>query len=199
MARPLIGDADERILEATIQVAGRSKAGFFSTQEIAEVAGLSEFTVYNRFKNKQTLIERANERATNIFLEAYRSLQNKNPTSEAFFNAYLTALLAHPDCVYFAMNYCLVFPRANQGEEYRDFEKILQDFLAENRSFFRPDLNDAQWFTLFCYAVRQLLGSAFLILNGVWADNKANRHMMYLFTYKGLASLPRKIGAPELH
>jgi AcrR family transcriptional regulator len=199
MARPFLSNADERILAATIQVAGSSKAGFFSTEEIAKLAGLSEFTIYNRFKNKKQLIAKANDYSLHIFLTLYEGLAKKSKDTEEFFDQFIETLVAHPYWVYFGLNYSLVYPRLRQAGEYKIFKEELHDFLITHRDLFRPDVNDEQWFRLFTYGVRSLLGSAVLILDAAEKDTSDNRKVMYLLTYKGLLGLPRKEGAPELH
>jgi AcrR family transcriptional regulator len=199
MARAFLNDADTRILDATIKVAGNSRAGHFSTEEIAKVAHLSEFTVYNRFKNKKELIIKANDYSLHLFLSLYEKMAKRSKTSGEFFDRFLTELLAHPYLVYFGMNYSLVFPRLQQAGEYQVFQDELHDFLTKHRDLFRPDINDEQWFRLFSYGVRSLLGSALVILDQAIEDNPETRKMMYLLTYKGIVGLPRKKSAPELH
>lgn len=198
MARAYLNDADSRILEATIRVAGTSRAGHFSTEAIAKLAHLSEFTVYNRFKNKKELIAKANDYSLHLFLITYERLAKSSKTSEEFFNRFLSELVAYPYLVYFGMNYSLVFPRLRQAGEYEAFREKLHDFLLHHRDLFRPDINDEQWFRLFNYGVRSLLGSALVILDQAVEDTPETRKMMYLLTYKGLVGLPRKSGAPAL-
>jgi AcrR family transcriptional regulator len=198
MARPFLSDADSRILRATIEVAGNSKAGFFSTEEIAKLAHLSEFTIYNRFKNKKQLIAKANDYSLHVFLLNYETIAKKSVDSEDFFNRYLDLLIQNPHYVYFGLNYSLVYPRLRQAGEYKVFKEKLHDFLLNHRDLFRPDVNDDEWFRLFTYGVRSLLGSAALFLDGAESDTPENRKVMYLLTYKGLLGLPRKAGAPKL-
>jgi AcrR family transcriptional regulator len=71
MPRKEIEGAEEKIILATIEVAGVGVRDAYSTKEIGEKAGLSEFTVFSRFKNKENLMDACNAYVFNAFYQMY--------------------------------------------------------------------------------------------------------------------------------
>ena len=106
MGRKAIADADEKILLATIAVGGSSKANvLLSTKAIAKRAGVSEFTVFSRYKSKEWLIYYALAYATRKRTETLQGFLNQGLSFAEATKELERYLIDHPDLTLFLINY----------------------------------------------------------------------------------------------
>jgi AcrR family transcriptional regulator len=186
MGRKEIEGLDEKLIQATFEVAGNSPRGSFSTKEIGIRCGVSEFTVFDHFKSKENLIDVCNQRIYDDFhkgdLEAHR-LYNKDP--EAFFNYLLDRFLEKPAMVRFAGNYSLVFPREGSLDKYDLFYKMAVERFKETS----PNVNiedSTNSVAYIVFLIQEILQDALFIISGEVKDTKENRKVMYSLVFQGL-------------
>lgn len=106
MGRNAILNADQKIIDAAIEVGGNSNANvLFSTTEIAEKAGVSEFVVFSRFGTKENLTEKALAYATSLRTAEFRRLVEQHLSFEEVTEGLERYLIAHPAMTMFLINY----------------------------------------------------------------------------------------------
>jgi len=186
MGRREIEGAEEKILLATIAVAGNETRGTFSTKEIALRAGLSEFTVFSHFKNKEALIAAADDRLFAWFLKTEDDLYAKYPNDfESFFNGILSAFLSDPSALRFIGNYAPIFPREGELETYEAMEKRLSGRVSPFLNYLGNEtLPEAGKTALTLFALRECVVDALNLLVNV-PDTPEIRHAMAVLFTKG--------------
>jgi AcrR family transcriptional regulator len=192
MARPPLEGIDEKILATTIAYAATRTQGSFSTKEIADQCGISEFTIYQHFKTKKNLIQVACSRLEKAFLaEDEKAFKEHADDYQAFFDEILDFLLAHPLEIKFAANYSLVFPREGQNEDYPDFMGRLSAGFVNLKPILGVQVNQQEYLTLVCFSVREMIQDALYILGGVLSDTPENRKTMARLTGYGIGSFKK--------
>jgi AcrR family transcriptional regulator len=186
MGRKEIEGLDEKLIQATFEVAGNSPRGTFSTKEIGIRCGVSEFTVFDHFKSKENLIDVCNQRIYDDFheadLEAHR-LYSKEP--KKFFNYLLDRFLEKPAMVRFAGNYCLVFPREGSLDKYDDFYQMTIKRFAETDPIVKIADNTNE-VAFIVFLLQELLQDALFIISGEVKDTPENRSVMYKLVFEGV-------------
>jgi AcrR family transcriptional regulator len=185
MSRREIEGLEDKIIQATIEIAGRNPRGSFSTKEIADRIFISEFTVFSRFKSKERLIDACNDYVFEQFTAAFAMGAGKHPKdAEGFFNEMLDWLLGHASYALFAGNYCLAFPRAGSLEKYEAFFKNLeQSFAAVKEVLSFPDRDS--YISAVTFGLQEVLQDALFILSKEIPDTPANRKTMFALFDKG--------------
>ena len=186
MSRKPIENADDLIIPAAIKIGGNCSRGSFSTQDIATLAGVSEFVIFSRFNNKDNLIDTCNKKIYDRLVEIHTEVKNKYPTdSEKYFYGMLDAFLAEPEMTKFAGNYSLVFPRQNKADNY----KVLFDWFNLNWKLFSniaPHGTTTEKYQVVLFEIRELVHDALFILTGEIQDTPNNRKTMYLLSENGV-------------
>lgn len=189
MARPPLEGIDEKIIETTIAYAATRSQGSVSTKEIADLCGISEFTIFQHFKTKKNLIRSACSHLEKAFLEEDEKAFRAHPHDyQAFFDEILDFLLAHPDGVKFAANYSLVFPREGMSEDYGDFMRRLNKGFSTMEPALGAEVNPQEYLTLVCFSIRETIQDALYLLSGALKDTPENRRIMARLTGAGLGS-----------
>lgn len=94
MGRREIAGAENKIILATIAVAGNETRGTFSTKEIALRAGVSEFTIFSHFHDKETLLDAADRYLYDRFYQNEIALAERYPKDfERFLTGFSTSFL----------------------------------------------------------------------------------------------------------
>jgi AcrR family transcriptional regulator len=186
MPRHEIADAQEKVLLATLEVAGGGIRGSFSTREIAERAGVSEFTVFSRYKTKEALIDACNDYLFEQFFKLnLKVVQEHTNDLEGIFNGIVDGLLSYPLYTRFAGNYTLAYPRAGSLDKYEVFVKKF----TENWALLNPYIpfkDDKNTYDVFIYGVQEMIQDALFMISGEVSNTPANRKTMYLLFSKGL-------------
>lgn len=170
MGRKPLAGADEKILEAAIEVGGTSNANvLFSTEIIAEKAGVSEFAVFSRFQNKENLIIRALSLATARRTAVLKALVDAKLPFKDVVKGVESYLIQHPYETLFLVNYGESCARIGSSDQlhalfnkqcqidrhlldpYFHFDDEMTALIAYS-TFIRNVLNDAQ-FVLSGFAV----------------------------------------------
>lgn len=191
MSRRPLPHIDEKILAATIEVAGPSlEANRFSTSEIAKKALCSEYVIYSHFKSKEKLIA-----ATSAFLLHHISLSisEEIARSKGLVDLFLKMLVEaerHPAVTGFILNYSHIFPRAKAPadyEGYRDNMKLLANDFAKAYPLKKELDSDLSRFLTLTHLFRELVCSAkSLILKEVPSSDEV-RLLMAKNAIAGLA------------
>jgi hypothetical protein len=112
MGRKAILDADQKIVDAAIEVGGTSNAKvLFSTVDIGAKAGVSEFVVFSRFKNKEGLLYAALSEATHRRSAELARLVALHLSFEAVTEGLERYLINHPAETMFLINYGESIPK----------------------------------------------------------------------------------------
>lgn len=188
MARKEIPGIEDKLIEATLEVAGNDVRGTFSTKEIGTRCGVSEFTVFDHFTSKEHLIDVCNQVVFDRFfaLESEARLANLN-NPEGFFNQVLDRLLAVPSLVRFAGNYSLVFPREGSLEKYEAFSQMCTERWKDSTPLLPGMDKGADYFSLLAFAAQELIQDALYILSGEIKDTPEVRKAMYGLVFGGLS------------
>ena len=186
MPRHEIANAQEKVLLATLEVAGGGTRGSFSTREIAERAGVSEFTVFSRYKTKEALIDACNEYLFQQFFKLNLKIVQEHPNDlEAVFNGIVDGLLSYPLYTRFAGNYALVYPRAGSLDKYADFVKKFTESWATLNPYL-PFTDQKNTYDVFIYGTQEMIQDALFLISGEVQNTPENRKTMYLLFSKGL-------------
>lgn len=107
MGRKPIPGIEEKIVLAAIAIGGSHDSNVaFSTKEIAARVGVSEFTVFDRFVNRQGLIRACLKQITNDFLlEVWPVTKRPETTFETLIKKADSYFFAHPEETIFTCNY----------------------------------------------------------------------------------------------
>jgi AcrR family transcriptional regulator len=186
MPRKPIEGADERIIQATFVVGGNSPRGSLSTREVAAEAGLSEFTIFSRFKSKEALIEACNQVTYDRFLTANLEAAKKFPNDfEQAFYFVLDLLLANPNMTKFSGNYSLVFPRQDDIDAYAVFLQHFREKWAPMLPFIgAPDKEIG--YRVLIFSIREMLQDALYLVSNEVKDTPNNRKTMFTLFSGGL-------------
>lgn len=184
MGRHEIAGAEEKILLATIEVAGNETRGTFSTKEVALRAGVSEFTVFSHFHDKETLLLAVEDKLYNEFYEEeLRQAERFQSDSEGLFNALIDYFLSRPSILRFVGNYSPIFPREEELGSYEAFMARLEQKkpTVHFSSSFAPTPYDG---SLILYALREIVSDGLYLLSGI-SDTRMTRHAMYVLFAQG--------------
>lgn len=187
MGRREIAGAEEKIIAATIEVAGNETRGTYSTKEIALRAGLSEFTVFSHFKNKEALISAADEHLFSRYLAKEEELYARYPTDfERFFDGMLSSLLSDPSALRFIASYAPIFPREG---EIMTYETMIDKRLRGKANPFLSYLgkgkrSESKDIALLLYCLRESVVDALELLLNV-PDTASIRQAMFVLFSQG--------------
>ena len=190
---------EKRILQATILVASGYDPYRFSTAEIAEKIGTSEFEIYRIYGNKEGLIKACRVAIEEDFFTRTVQAMKEHRNFEETFNLLLDYYIAHPDAIRFALTYDYVFPHRVLPADFPEYkaeviEKLVKP-LDEIRSSKERDLETR--YQLTDHWVRELVVFAELILDGVVQDTPKNRRLMVQTINHGIFSFPKAPGTPD--
>jgi AcrR family transcriptional regulator len=184
MSKPGFEDIDERILEATLEVAGTTPANRFSTKDIASKLGISEFVIFDHFQTKDNLLNKADEKIAGDYYNAVLGLGPTCHDFYEFFDKIMDFELSVPFHNSFAINYCRVFPRYEKASDFAIFEDGVNAAVGEVFKFF-PIKDMSKAFPLWCYFTRELICDVQLIIDKHVIDTPEIRHFMAQCIYEG--------------
>jgi AcrR family transcriptional regulator len=181
MGRYEIAGAEEKILLATIEVAGNETRGTFSTKEVALRAGVSEFTVFSHFHDKETLLGAVEAKLYDEFYHEKIRLAALYPSDpEGLFNALIDYYLSRPSALRFIGNYSPIFPREEELASYEAFmarlKKMKPTLPAEEHLKEGPFVD-----SLTLYALRETVSDGLYLLSGVKNTPEIREAMYRLF------------------
>jgi AcrR family transcriptional regulator len=192
MSRRPIENIDEKIILATIDVAGGTmEPNRFSTKEVAAKAGCSEFVIYSHFKTKDNLIARTNAYTLKVFCERAELAIAKSPTLVETFLTLLEEAIAYPTVTDFCVNYAHIFPRAKAPSDYEGYKahmNILCSIFAKAYPFGEADNTDLTRYLLMAHFLRELVVSAKTIIHHEIKDTPAIRLSMARNAVYGLTN-----------
>jgi AcrR family transcriptional regulator len=193
MSTPLPKNVDTAILEAGIQVAGTHPANIFNTKEVASIAGISEFSVYERFKSKENLLNKIDEYIAADFYQQLTSIAPKAKNFEEFFSQWLDYQIAHPYRNAFSISYCRVFPRHELASDYRFWCQAAQGAIDYVLPFY-PLKAEAKphEVKLWCFWCQELFVDAQLLAEKRISDTSANRQIMAQSVEEGFVPFLKK-------
>jgi AcrR family transcriptional regulator len=194
MGRKSLSQVKERILKTAIEMGGANKANVdFSTKEIANQCGISEFTLFERFGTKEGLISEALVSICDQGLAEFKKwvFEEKIPF-EAFERRCLDYFLSHPTEVMFLINYSEATARIvrNPQEFERYHAYIVQNFDAFVIPYF-GDHGEVENFLIWNALMRRLLMDAQFVLSGLYPDEQSYRDLSSQLTMKGLRSFQK--------
>jgi AcrR family transcriptional regulator len=195
MSRRPIEGIDEKIILATIEVAGSTmEANRFSTKEIAAVAGCSEFVIYSHFLSKENLIAKTNSYALRKFTEfAQQAISSSKNIIETFL-ALLDKAVQMPKATDFIVNYSHIFPRAKLPADYDGYKanmNVLCAIFAKAYPF-GDDNTELTRFLLMTHFMREMAVDAKLIIHHEIKDTPEIRLMMAKNAVFGLSNYGHK-------
>lgn len=163
-------DVEGKILQAVIKVGARDGVSNVTARKVAEVCGISDFTVFNYYKNiKNLLLSAAIYYDTGMMqriADCVFSGKNLRFTWDTMFDF----LLANPDGALYYLGYVRQFgydltPNNPRSDEFLQIAKVL--FEHEGRSF-----NDKQLLLMWDYVTTMALYYAEKTIQG-YMDNTA--------------------------
>lgn len=188
MAFRKLDNIDEKIIQATIRIAGKHEANHFSTKQVADELGISEYVIYAHFKTKDNLLNACDARIASEFYAEVRHLVPLYTNFYDFFSALLDFELKGGERNAFAINYCRVFPRYEKASDFASFRSALQELLQELLPYF-PLGKSTDPFATWCFFVREFVCDAQLLIDRHIKDTPENRHFMAQCLYEGFAPL----------
>lgn len=191
MSRKPIANLDEKILKAAVEVGGSNRANVdFSTKEIARRVGVSEFTIFQRFKNKDEMISRALLRVSNE-VDSYMAhlINDEHLPYATFVCAMADYFIAHPTYTFYLANYSQATSRISSDAS--SFARYYAATLKESSLFYRYfDLKDeTQAFLIVNALIRRILMDALFVLAGLIPDSPTYRERATIATIHGLKGL----------
>lgn len=175
------------VLSAIHEGAGNPSNKGFSTKKIAENCGVSEFTLFTKFKTKENLVSAALDSIESGFAaEAKKAAGSSRDVSD-----YVTRLIyfgfSHPEEMIFLANYG--FWDGEAGADTRSLLKEKDRSIRYARSVFafNPGLSDTAILLCWAYLIRHLDYFVEGVYNGLFADSPAHRLECGRLLAKGLA------------
>jgi AcrR family transcriptional regulator len=194
MSKRVIEDADKRILRATIKLGGSSNPNKdFSTRNIAKESGVSEFLIFSRYKNKTNLMQEADSYCYTLLRSGAKTIANNVIKVPDFINAFLDWLLAHPELVYFTLNYGHGIPHVEEIP-LKDEKAYLQKRMEDADYFFNhfKSKGPYTYLVMWDYLLKTLLYCAGSLLAHEYIDSPEYREHLCALVDKGLGSLHEK-------
>lgn len=189
MSRKPIENLEDKIIHATISFGGTNDANRdFSTKDIAKACGVSEFTIYSHFKNKDQLMIAADHAVYHKIVGEAKLLANHPIFFHDFVNLFMDWLISHPELTFFALNYGHGVPHV---VPIKDNHKVHQQEIALDARVFLNhfDIHDDDVFVLvWAYMLRHLLYFASHLLNFPALDTPKERQRMEEIINHGLES-----------
>lgn len=193
MSRKAIPDLEERLLAETISRGGLSAANVdFSTKDIAEACGVSEATLFQHFKNKETLISRAIYSICEDHYDLFSLWVKEGDTLEVFSSRVLDHFLSHPESTLFLINYSAASSRLVRDPE--TFQRYY-DFIADHHDLLEPYFGvrtPEEDFLLWSSFFRRLLMDAQFVLSGLYSDVASYREMSQKVTVYGVKAFRKE-------
>ncbi|MCI2111720.1 MAG: TetR/AcrR family transcriptional regulator [Bacilli bacterium] len=159
MSRRPIPNIDEKIIQATIEIAGGTmRVNRFSMREVAERAGCSEFVIFSHFKTKARLIAATNAYSLQDITKRFERAIAKYHDIEDVFVEILDEAVAYPSATEFAVNYAHIFPRTEAVAEYKDFRVRMKGLVKVIVSAFplkKEYDNDLDSYLMACHLLRE--------------------------------------------
>jgi len=195
MSRRPIEGIDEKILLATIKVAGSTmEANRFSTKEIAAEAGCSEFVIYSHFLSKENLIAKTNAYVLRKYIEyAEKAVASSHNVLETFLYL-LNEAVNMPRVTDFIVNYSHIFPRAKPLADYDGYKanmNVLCGVFAKAYPFGNEN-SELIRFLLMTHFMREMAVDAKLIIHHEIKDTPEIRMLMAKNAIFGLSEYAGK-------
>jgi hypothetical protein len=192
MGRKPIPGLDEKIIQGAIAVGGVSDPNVnFSTRKIASEVGISEFTLFTHYPDKETLMK-----ATMIYLkgEVDKALlalsQEPGIDFGSFVSQVFSFFVLHPVWTLFLCNYADATSRKTIGK--LSFEELYhngQTHFAILAPFCSANLTSDQKFLAWNTFIRRMLFNAQFVCSGLEVDDEKYRHYVVTSMSKGLSGL----------
>lgn len=193
MSRKAIPDLEERLLAETISRGGLSAANVdFSTKDIAESCEVSEATLFQHFKNKETLISRAVSSIVQGYYDGFMPWVKEGDTLEVFSSRVLDHFLSDPKSTLFLINYS-----AASSHVLRDSDAFQRyyDFIVSHFDLLEPYFgkrNETEAFLLWSSFFRRLLMDAQFVLSGLYSDVATYREMSQKIAVSGVKAFRKE-------
>jgi AcrR family transcriptional regulator len=190
MSRKPIPNLDERIIRVSIEVGGRHTANHdFSTKEIARLCCISEFTIFQHFKNKNELIHQVLLKISEELCSYLQSLISAKTPLPDFIDKFFGYFLAHPDETTFLINYSESASKIHRNEKaFRQYQEFVLSHLSL-LDFYFDYPNEEQGFLLWSSLMRRLLNDAEYVLSGYLPDSVSYRQNVRKMTLDGLQTV----------
>jgi|LAHS01.1.fsa_nt_gb AcrR family transcriptional regulator len=192
MGRKPIPGLDEKIIEGAIAVGGVNDPNVnFSTRKIAQYVGISEFTLFTHYPDKEILMK-----ATMAYLKGevdkalYAYSGETGTTFSRFVEQAYVFLLNHPTWTLFLCNYADATSRKTIGK--LSFEALYKNGLSHYQilaPFLKANLTDDQKFLAWNSFIRRLLFNTQFVCSGLEANDEKYRHYVILDLSHGLKGL----------
>ena len=193
MSRKAIPDLEKRLLAETISRGGVSAANVdCSAKDIAEACGVSEATLFQHFKNKETLISRAIYLICEEHYQIFSAWVKEGDTLEVFSSQVLNHFLSQPASTLFLVNYSAATSRlVSNPETFRRY----YDFILAHRDLLEPYFGERtpeEAFLLWSSFFRRLLMDAQFVLSGLYSDVANYREMSQKVTISGIKAFRKE-------
>jgi AcrR family transcriptional regulator len=200
MPRHKIEGIDEKILLATIEVAGSTIVpNRYSTKEIARLCNISEYVIFSHFKTKGNLIAQTTSLILKIYGTTMRRALEKVDNFQDLFLALLDEALRYPHGADFCINYAHIFPRAKMAPDYESFRQDVKEVLDDLYARFplkEEYDNDTYKYLLWSNLTRELVANAKLIIHREVPDTPEIRLAMAQNVSLGLDAYGKTPGSP---
>jgi AcrR family transcriptional regulator len=176
---------EEKILRATIEVSGKGEPHRFSTKEVAMLAGVSEFMVYDLFKTKDNLIAQADTLVAQDYYDIMLAEAKNFRGYQHLMNRLYDFYLAHPYNILFSINYCRVFPQVVLPADYETFKATLMQGI-ETIGALHPFAKSIDPFSAWNDFTREVVAQCYFFIAHPEADTPETREMMARLLFEGV-------------
>jgi AcrR family transcriptional regulator len=193
VSRKAIPDLEERLLAETISRGGLSSANVdFSTKDIAEACEVSEATLFQHFKNKETLISRAALSICEEHYETFLAWVKEGDTLDVFSSRVLDHFLSHPESTLFLINYSAASSHLvkDDGAFQRHYAFAVAHFDLLEPYFGKR--KESEEFLLWSSYFRRLLMDAQFVLSGLYNDVASYREMSQKIAVSGIKAFRKE-------
>jgi AcrR family transcriptional regulator len=192
MGRKPIPGLDQKIIEGAIAVGGVSDPNVnFSTRKIAAQVGISEFTLFTHYPDKEILMK-----ATMAYLKGevdknlYAFSKAAGSDFPSFVHTVFSYFVSHPVWTLFLCNYADATSRKTIGKlSFSDLYHNAQSHFAILAPFFRDDLSEDEHFFLWNTFIRRMLFDAQFVCSGLEENNEEYQHYVVLSVSQGFAGM----------
>lgn len=164
----------------------------FSTKDISEKCGVSEFTLFTLFKTKDNLVKAANDYIMNSFVEASKKAAIASKDVESYIQKLIYYGFSKPLEMEFLANYGLW-----NGKVETDPDRIKEDhtrsIIASKEAFhFLKEVNDEDLFLIWSFVSRHINYFVLMVYDGILPDSPAYRDRCAKLLAKGVSAFANK-------
>lgn len=179
--RKLRPDISVCMLDEAIKLGAKNGVDKVSTMELAKNLGITDPLIFNYYKTKQNLIDKAYSRSVELLKNAIKDfdLTSKDFDVKAFWNAGFEYMLANPEVTKYFENYRHT-PAFHPADTYNISKQFVDGCAVLLNTYCTISYTQDVYISLWTNVVDSTADFAIKVVEGVVEDTEANRRFFFL-------------------